>query len=230
MSKLPTAAIVIVTSCEKPRALTGGEEFFLTQLQYRKSRVPEGQAGDWTVQRFVMPDRGPDVADTDPRPAWVRAKPGVYTRLRLRSVDFMTDLYEEWWSQRVAMEEAVRRGGHVLVTGLGLGMVAETILRSGRASVTSVTVVEASAQVVQLVGPHLEASYPRRLDIVQADAFTWTPPAGACYSVVWHDIWPSPFDPQAVAESHELMARYARFADWQGSWALEYRSLAGLDD
>jgi hypothetical protein len=166
----------------------------------------------------------------DSRPAWVRARPGIYTRLRLGTIDYMTDLYEEWWSQRTAMREAVLRGGDVLVTGLGLGMFAETILSDEPGSVGSVTVVEVSPDVVALVGRHLEARYSPRLRIVLADAFRWCPPEGCRYSVVWHDIWPNAFDPASWRESHELIARYAGWADWQGSWALEYRSLAGVGD
>lgn len=201
-----------------------------SHLRYAKSGVPEGRCGDWIVERFVIPDHAGGRRKADTRPAWARAEPGAYTRLRRGSVDFMTDLYEEWWSQRVAMEEAVRRGGDVLVTGLGLGMVAETILRSAPESIASVTVIEASREVIALVGPHLEADHPSRLALVHADAFRWTPPAGVRYSVVWHDIWPNPFDPRSVGESHELIARYAPWADWQGSWALVYRALAGLED
>lgn len=199
------------------------------RLRYARSGVPEGRAGSWRVERFTVRDGGDTPSGIDVRPAWARAEAGVYTRLRSNGVDFMTDLYEEWWSQRVAMTEAVRRGGDVLVTGLGLGMVAETILTARPATVTSVTVLEASAEVIELVAPYLEARHPARLAVVRADAFEWTPPAGARYSVVWHDIWPNPFDPRSVDESHELMARYAPHADWQGSWALEYRALAGVD-
>ena len=177
----------------------------------------------------MIRDPGCGQPETDSRPPWAQAEPGVYTRLRSGSMDFMTDLYEEWWSQRPAMEEAVRRGGDVLVTGLGLGMVAETIL-GAEAPVSSVTVVEASEEVIDLVGTHLEARHPSRLCVVHADAFEWVPPPGTRYSVAWHDIWPSPFDPRGFAESRELIARYAPYADWQGSWVLEYRALAGLED
>lgn len=212
-----------MSSCRVPDSVN-------PRLCYMKSSVPEGRAGDWIVERFVIQDQAGGRPETDPRPAWVCAQPGVYTRLRSGTVDFMTDLYEEWWSQRVAMEEAARRGGDVLITGLGLGLVAETILRSEPKSITSVTVVEASAEVIGLVGPYLKASHPSRLAIVHADAFEWIPPANTRYSVVWHDIWPSPFDPRCVIESRELIDRYAPYADWQGSWALEYRALAELED
>ncbi len=210
-----------------PETTAAEPESVSARLRYAKSGVPEGRCGEWVVERFVIRDRSEDLPAPDPRPAWVRARPGVYTRLRAGSVDYMTDLYEEWWSQRTAMTEAVRRGGDVLITGLGLGMVAETILRSEPDSVRSVTVLERSPEVISLVGPHLGAEHAARLAIVEADAFEWSPPAGARFSVVWHDIWPNPFDPASITESQELMDRYARWADWQGSWALEYRGLIG---
>ena len=200
------------------------------RLRYVKSSLPEGRAREWVIERFAIRDPGRDCPVEDSRPSWVRAEPGSYTRLRRGAVDFMTDLREEWWSQYTAMQEAARRGGDVLVTGLGLGMVAETILRDGGPGVSSVTVLEISPEVIALVGPHLEALWGPRLSILSADAFAWSPPPEARYSVVWHDIWPSPFDSRSVTESRELMDRYAPWADWQGSWALTYRTLAGLEN
>lgn len=199
------------------------------RVHYAKSRVPEGRAGEWAVERFRISDNPRD-ADIDTRPAWARASSGEYTRLRSGAVDYMTDLYEEWWSQRPAMEEALSRGGDVLVTGLGLGLFVETILASETASISSVTVLELAPEVIELVGAHLAVSHSDRLRIVRADAFEWTPPAGCRFTVAWHDIWPNPFDPASVEESHRLMERYAPVADWQGSWALEYRAMAGVDD
>jgi len=198
-------------------------------MHYAKSGVPEGRSGDWIVERFYISDSAADCADIDVRPTWARASSGEYTRLRSGSVDYMTDLYEEWWSQRRAMEEALNRGGDVLVTGLGLGMFVETILRGEPSSISSVTVLEFSSEVIELVAPHLNVGVPTSLTVVQADAFEWIPPAGAHFSVAWHDIWPNPCDPESVTESRQLIEKYAGFADWQGSWALEYRDLAGLD-
>lgn len=199
------------------------------RLRYVKSRVPTGSEGAWSVERFRIPERPAEpVGPNDNRPRWARATPGVYTRLRLDGVDYMSDLYEEWHSQRDAMREAVERGGDILITGLGLGMIVDTILRC-ESAIRSVTVLDSSQEVIDLVAPHLESKGSARLMIQLADAFTWVPPAGAHFDMIWHDIWPNPYLEESVLQSRQLFERYEPYADWQGSWALEYRALAGLE-
>lgn len=195
-------------------------------LPYCKSDLPEGVSGDWVLERFEIP--APRAVDPplDTRPDWARTPPGWYTRLRRGHETFMTDMLDEWWMQSQAMDEAQRRGGHVLITGLGLGMIVEAILGQPDSlvqcipSVQCITVVEHSDDVIRLVAPHLLARYPERLEIVQGDAFTWTPPAGVRYSVVWHDIWPNPRDPACADDMQRLHARFAACCDWQGSWTV----------
>ncbi len=135
----------------------------------------------------------------------------------------MTDLHDEWWTQRDAIHEACHRGGQVLITGLGLGLVAESMLRTVGSEVERVTIVEISQDVIRLVGDHLRGKLGRSLEIVQASAFEWLPRPGARYSVVWHDIWPNPQDPGCWPEIAILESRFAPFAEWQGSWPRSYR-------
>ena len=78
-----------------------------------RSTVPPGTSGEWRLERFeLLASDGPDE-----RPPWARDAPGTYTRLIHRDVLFMTDLHAEWYTQRVAIEQAHRRGGEALVTG-----------------------------------------------------------------------------------------------------------------
>jgi hypothetical protein len=147
-------------------------------------------------------------------------RPGTYTRLKIGPVDMMTDLYDEWWSQREAIAEALQRGGHVLISGLGLGMIIECILRPQDSPVERVTVLEKSADVIALTGPHMMARCGDRLEIVHTSAFDWKPPRGARFSVAWHDIWPKP-DERYRAEVELLEKKFAPFCDWQGSWTEE---------
>ena len=88
-----------------------------------------------------------------------------------------------------------------------------------------------AAAQVDLVSPDQErsrlsfnvtrASMVPTLEVVHASAFDWHPPFGARYSVVWHDIWPNPFDPAGHPEMEILERRYAPYCDWQGSWSRE---------
>jgi hypothetical protein len=183
--------------------------------------VPPGKSGEWAVERVTIPPRDYDPA-SDPRPDCFKFRPGTYTSLRRGPTQFMTDLYDEWWTQRPAITEALARGGDVLVTGLGLGVVVDAMLEPADSPVHRITVLELSSDVIRLVAPHLLAAHPGRLEVIHADAFVWTPPESAHFSVVWHDIWPNPQAPECAAEIERLERRYGPLCDWQGSWPREY--------
>ncbi len=200
----------------------------MTSVPYIKSEIPTGTAGCWLLERFEVrgePRRAPGsgkASDCSQR------RPGVYTRLKRGDTVFMTDLYDEWFTQKIAIDQARRRGGHVLIGGLGLGLIVDSIYENGTAPVGAapierITVLEQSPEVIALVAPHLLERYPDRLEIVEADVYTWRPPEGAHYTVVWHDIWPNPQAPETEAEMAMLEVRYRSCCDWLGCWPREYR-------
>jgi hypothetical protein len=82
--------------------------------------------------------------------------------------------------------------------------------------VTDVTVVEFDADVIALVGPTYDDD--PRLTIVHADAFTYEPPPGRRYAMVWHDIWDR-ISASNLASMALLMRKFEPIADWQGCWA-----------
>jgi hypothetical protein len=197
-----------------------------TSAEYFHSEVPAGKSGAWVIEKVAIPNREYNAAD-DPRPDCFKFRPGIYTCLRRDSTQFMTDLYDEWWTQRAGIAEALSRGGQVLITGLGLGLVAEAMLRPARSRVSRITIIEFSLDVIQLVKPYLHSRYPGKIEIIEADAFTWEPHCGQRFSVGWHDIWPDPYTPENTEEMERLEARYRTWCDWQGFWPREY--LAALD-
>ncbi len=149
-----------------------------------KSTVPEGTRGPWRVERFTVTQK--DVAIYNLRLAFSpgmggrQVPPGTYTRLMRGTTLVMSDTPAERRDHSYAIRMAK---GDVLVNGLGLGLVATAML--AKPEVTSVTVVEKSADVIALVAPHLDP----RLAIIEADALAWTPPKKANYGAAWHDIW-----------------------------------------
>ena len=174
------------------------------------------------IEKISIPTRPYDPTK-DPRPDCFKFRPGVYTCLRRDQTQFMTDLYDEWWTQREAMAEARKRGGNILITGLGLGLVAEAILRDKNTAVRHITIVEAASDVIALIGLYLQQKYPGRITIVPADAFTWTPERGEHYTVGWHDIWPDPHAASNIPEMQLLEDRYRPWCDWQGCWPQAYQ-------
>ena len=193
-----------------------------TSADYFHSDVPAGSSGAWAVEKIVIPAREYD-PEADARPDCFKFRPGTYTCLRRGPTHFMTDFYDEWWTQRAGIAEALARGGEVLVTGLGLGLVAEAILRPAESRVSRVTIVEFSPDVIRLVAPHLLARHPGQVEIIEADAFEWEPPRGRRFSVGWHDIWPDPYTPENAGEMERLEERYRPWCDWQGFWPRAYR-------
>ncbi len=195
----------------------------MSERPYYLCEVPQGSSGPWLLERFqVEGDRAstPTSAET---PSCGHRRPGTYSRLKRGDTVFMTDLYDEWFTQKIAIDQALRRGGHALIGGLGLGLILDSIFRATASPVERITVLEQSTDVIALIAPHFRARYPDRLEIVQADVFTWTPPAGFRYSVIWHDIWPNPQADETVADMALLEARYGPFGDWVACWPREYR-------
>jgi hypothetical protein len=196
-----------------------------TAPEYFRSDVPAGFSGAWVIEKVTIPDRDYDPG-TDSRPDCFKFRPGIYTSLRRGSTQFMTDLYDEWWTQRTGIAEAQARGGEVLITGLGLGLVAEAMLRPVQSRVQRITIVEYSSDVIQLVAPHLDLLYPGKIEIIEADAFTWEPPRERRFTVGWHDIWPDPYAPENAEEMKLLEEHYRPWCTWQGFWPKTYLDAA----
>lgn len=103
--------------------------------------------------------------------------------------------------------------GNVLINGLGLGMVLTAILR--KPEVESVTVIEAAAEVIELVAPTFRDD--PRVEIVHANAFDYQPPKGMRFDAVWHDIWDF-ISAENLPEMHRLHRKYGQRTPWQASW------------
>lgn len=180
-----------------------------------KVSVPEGQSGDWAVQRFTV---SKEASEIDRFRAVMHGSarfcpPGTYTRLIHGGHTIMSDTPDEMrdftgflWHAR----------GNVLINGLGLGACLQACLY--RSDVQHATVVEISPDVIALVAEHYRKMFGDRVTIIEGNAFTWNPPKGVIYDAVWHDIW-ADIDEDNLPEMHRLHRRYARRARWQGSWS-----------
>lgn len=106
--------------------------------------------------------------------------------------------------------------GDVLINGLGMGMCNVHLLQKPK--LKSLTVIEFDKDLVDFISPFFEED--DRCEIINEDAFTYTPPVGKKYDFVWHDIWTlqsaSNYD-----DFLKLKAKYAHIANWQGAWREE---------
>lgn len=182
-------------------------------LHYRVS-VPEGSAGAWRIERFVIT---PESARYENMLAAVRHEsaryePGTYTRLLCGRTLIMSDTPDEIKEHLSAIRHA---RGVCLINGLGLGVVLNGM--ACKPEVELVIAVEISPEVIELVAPHYRARFGPKIKIVQADAFTYRIPRSLHFGAVWHDIWIDRTTDNYAAMDR-LERRYSERADWQGSW------------
>ena len=183
-----------------------------------KVDVPEGQVGDWKVERFTVTKPEADLFNTRAMYSYSERGnyilPGDFTRLiQRRAGVVMSDTMSEIRDHLGPIHKA---HGRCLVNGLGLGMVVGAMLE--KAEVDHVTVVELSPEVIALVAPHYLGRYGgARLEVVEADAFAHKPPRGVRYDVVWHDIWMHATTDNLPTMT-KLHRKYGRRCDWQDSW------------
>lgn len=177
-----------------------------------KVDVPDGKKGDWSVETFEVTEEEANISYM--RAAFgnplSRVRAGTYKRLRQGNAVVMSNTPMEIATNRYFV---LRAQGSVLINGLGLGMVLKAILT--KPSVKDVTVVEASQDVIDLVGPTF-ADDPR-VTIVHACAFDYKPPKGKRYDFVWHDIW-THISSSNLPEMHKLHRKYGRLTEQQASW------------
>jgi len=112
--------------------------------------------------------------------------------------------------------------GHVLIGGLGLGLVA--LHAALNEKVEKVTVIDINPDVVGLVEPRLRAAIeaqgmdPDRLEIIEADLFKWKPPKGQMYQCIWFDIWAN-LCTDNLKQYATLNRRFGRRTDgYRGAW------------
>jgi len=184
-----------------------------TSTRYdHKVEVPEGQSGVVRVVRFTVPEK-----------SWQNMRlafdgrhciPGEYTKLTEGGRLWMSDTTAEWYDHFEAVSQIRRRGGRVLINGLGLGMVVKAALACE--NVEHVDVVESNEDVIKLVGPTYAGE---RCTIHHADAYgqakAWSP--GTRWTVAWHDIWID-INEDNLPSMAKLKRSYGRRVDWQGCW------------
>jgi hypothetical protein len=175
-----------------------------------KVDVPVGTRNDVTIRKFTVPEQSFE----NFRLAFQGRAciPGEYTQM-LRGRDiWMSDTTAEARDHFDVGREIERRGGRVLIVGLGLGMIVKHAL--SLPNVEHVDVVEIDPDVVALVGP---AYASERCTIHEADIFDMTWEKGTHWTVAWFDIWPTICEDH-LPEMARLARSYGRRADWKGYW------------
>ncbi len=147
-------------------------------------------------------------------------KPGTYVRLVDKELNevVMSDTSME---RRTNVDVVERAHGHVLIAGLGIGMILRPILENPR--VASVTVVEKYAEVIELNRRSGFDLNHHKLRIVNADIFEWKVPGPLRWHVIYFDIW-NTIGRENRPEMDELHRRFEETlvpGGWMESWRRE---------
>jgi len=193
-------------------------------------KIPEGTCGTAKIEHFTITWKDSDLSAyravlSGHRSAVVT--PGRYARLLVDGGIMMTDTSMERATNSLAIQVA---RGHVLVAGLGLGMMIWPLLAK-RPALSSLVIVEKNLDVIRLVTPHLPGDL--RLVIVPADIFKWSPrrwdPCWPKFDTVYFDIWPD-ICKSNTAEAGRLRSRakgWVAPGGWIGDWDTEVRLFDG---
>lgn len=186
--------------------------------------IPEGQIGEAKVTHFEMSkeaSRMTSIRAAFNACAGEYVPEGRYARLVVGDDLMMSDtLMEQSTNSRAVMEA----NGSVLIAGMGLGVMLIPVCR--KPEVTKVLVIEKSADVIALVGPHVRAHLgadAAKLTILNADIFDFSPPKGQKWDVLWFDIWPSVCEDNLDGLT-KLKRRYAKRLNrenpkcWMRAW------------
>ena len=75
--------------------------------------------------------------------------------------------------------------GDVLIGGLGIGLVNQVLIDNP--NITSVTIIENSQDVIDLVWEH--CSKDERFTLIQENIETWEIPTDSSWDIAWFDTW-----------------------------------------
>ena len=155
--------------------------------------IPEGESGEYRIEHFEITPK--EAEREEMRSIYNRnylgrmTRPGKFCRL-IRGEGWSRDvLMSDTHAERNTNREVVKAShGHVLIAGLGLGMVICPIAQ--KEEVETVTVVEISKEVIGLIQPHL-CKYlgddAKKIKIFCEDIFKFVPTHK--FDVIYFDIW-----------------------------------------
>lgn len=187
-----------------------------------KVKLPEGEQGGWKIEHVKVSKLDSDLSKLNfIQHGRGSVPPGTYTQLIRADGDawtmpMMSDTPDEIRDHLGFIFEAK---GRVLIHGLGIGMCAMAVAKNPE--VKSVLVIEKDPDVIALVAKHLQAQRcGKKIEVREADAFTWKPEKGERWNTIWHDIWPTLCEDN-LPEMATLHRKFGRRCDWQGSWGKE---------
>lgn len=206
-------------------ALTGPEAILndiAQALSTMKVNIPEQSAdgGKTEIRKFEVTEA--EIPNYTP--------PGMYTGLFINDKLWLSDSLDERFDQLYFINKVIAEGSErILITGLGLGMVIEGLVRLAPC-VKHITVIEDDFWAFRMAGSYY-ADILREKGIdyhfVHADAWDWCKSQSyrmPFIEAAWHDIWINKGN-HLVTEHAEMKDSYANLVvpgGFQMCWGEQY--------
>jgi len=183
--------------------------------------LPEGKLGEAEIRHLVIGEEEAAMAQLRAVVTRGREKPisqGTYAQLYVRGAMVMSDTQME---RRSNLGLVWNAQGRVLIAGLGLGMVLLPV--AAKPEVESITVIERSQDVIDLVTPHIRRALgdnSSKLGVLQGDIFKWKPKPNSKWDTVYFDIW-TDICVDSLKEMAHLHRRFGKRKSregWMASW------------
>lgn len=179
---------------------------------YTIPKLRNARSGEWAISRVEVSKHHAIMANMRSLRddgGLFAVRPGKYIRLTSETHGIvMSNTPMELATNQRAVSAAF---GRVLISGLGLGIVAHSIAH--KEDVESVTVIELEPDVIKLVSKSLHP----KVTVVQGDALSYVPKRGERYDVIYHDIWLD-ISRRNLPSMRKLMAKWSRRCVWQECW------------
>lgn len=177
------------------------------------------------------------VSETEVRMVQVRDRYGEYDEFLPGTYVKLVDKTKNWDGVVMSdtqMERATNldlyknANGHVLIGGLGLGMILLAI--QNKPEVTKITVIEKYQEVIDLVATQLPLN--EKVQIIHCDVFDFKPQKGEIFDTIYMDIWNTvsgSFWKEHITLTRKFCRRVNKDNEkaWSSSWRRDdYRKLA----
>jgi hypothetical protein len=140
---------------------------------------------------------------------------GKYVRLSINGTLYMSDTYMELATNTEFLEYAK---GDVLIGGLGMGLVLKNLMpKIGNNTIKSITVVEKSADVIELLKPYFKGL---KICFMHGDIFKYRPKKKR-YDTIYFDIWEDICGDnlEEMRQLEDTFKPYLNQGGWMKSWS-----------
>lgn len=150
------------------------------KFNFNLDYLKDEKINDWKIETFEIPEYYAKLRNLFEKNYLMHLEHGKFKKLTYKGNIIMSNTAMEQKTHIVAINKA---RGNVLVAGLGLGMYLQNI--KGKKEVISITVIEKSKEVIELIGKDYKDN--KKIKIINEDIFNYT--SDIRFDFAFFDIW-----------------------------------------